>query len=396
VTIDLFTASLMTAIVCNVAGAAFIVETLLRRDEGVGRMWSLAFLCGMATTVAYMMWAAGSGGYLAVAVGNGLFVSTTGCLWLGSRRFNERPLAAAGLLVVAVGIIVAAAAAFEGPDGGDWAGWLPMGIALVVFGALAAAETFRSPMGRIHTSWALAGVFCVEAVFYAARVLVFVVAGPDSEIFNAYFSTNVTSMLTVALTIVAVVVTSVLRASRSDLRANAWMTRTGVASDGIVMAPTFQSALRDVTERSSWRGELVGVIAVRIEDLQQISTAFGADVANEVEVAWRAGVRRYAPANSFVGEDGRAGLLVAIVSTTAADARRQAAAIYRGLFDRLGAITGAVIPVVGVGVALSESAGYDPDLLVRQARDAARRAAINPDSSVVFGGTPDIVRPRQD
>jgi hypothetical protein len=396
VTIDLFTASLMTAVVCNVAGACFIIETLLRRDEGVGRTWSLAFLCGMATTVAYMMWASGTGGYLAVAIGNGLFVSTAGCLWLGSRRFNQRGLTAPGVVVVTVGLVVVGAAVVEGPDGGDWAGWVPMGFALIAFGALAAVETVRPPMGRIRTSWALAVVFAIEVVFYAARVGVFIVAGPESDAFRTYFSTNVTSVLTVCLTIVAVVVTSVLRASRSDLRTYSWMTQSGVSSDGILTAPTFVRALQDVTERSSWRQELVGVISVRIEDLPQIATAFGTEAADEVETAWRQGVRRYAAPSAFVGQEDRAELLVAVVPGTAADARRQASVIYNGLFETLGAVTGAVIPVVGVGVALTETVGYDPDRLVRHARDAAHRAAVNPDSSVVFGGTPGIVRPRQD
>ncbi|MCX6501136.1 MAG: hypothetical protein NT132_01770 [Microbacterium sp.] len=395
-TIDLFTASLMTAIVCNVAGAAFIIETLLRRDEGAGRVWSIAFLTGMATTVAYMMWAAGMGGAVAISIGNGLFVATAGCMWLGSRRFNQRPLRLSSGVVVLVGAIVAASAAAQGPDGGDWAGWLPMGLALIVFSTLACIETLRWPLGRIRSAWPLAAVFAVEALFYVARVTAFVLAGPDSAVFATYFSTNATSILTVVLTIVAVVVTSVLRASRSSLRTSPWLSQSGVASDGVVRAPTFVAALRDVAERASWRNELVGVIAVRIDDLRQISGAFGSEVAAEVEAACRQGVRRFAPANSFVGEDADGGLLVVTIATTAADARRQAAAIYRGLFDTLGAITGAVIPAVGVGIALSETVGYDPEVLVRQARLAAESAAVHPESTVVFGGPADLFRQREE
>ncbi|WP_460774049.1 hypothetical protein [Microbacterium sp. GXF7504] len=387
-TIDLFTASLMTAIVCNVAGALFIIETLLRRDEGAGRVWSIAFLSGMATTVAYMMWAAGTGGFVSVAVGNGLFVTTTGVMWLGSRRFNQRRMLPATLVVVLVGLVVAGAAAVEGPDGGDWAGWLAMGLSLIAFCGLAAVETMRRPLGRIRSAWPLAVVLGVAALFYVARVSVFVLAGPTSTVFETYFSTNATSIVTVILTIVAVVVTSVLRASVTRLRATPWLTRSGVASDGVVLAATFVGALRDVAERAHWRNELVGVIGVRIGDLRQIASAFGAEVAAEVESACRQGVRRFAPPNSFVGEDEDGGLLVVTVSTTAADARRQAAAIYRGLFDSLGSITGAVIPAVGVGLALSETVGYAPETLVRLARQAAYRAAEHPESTVVIAAGP--------
>ncbi|MFT4212837.1 MAG: hypothetical protein QM626_13315 [Microbacterium sp.] len=389
---DLFTTTLLTAIVCNVAGAVYLVETLLRRDEGAGRAWSLAYLSGMATTVAYMMWAAGIGGFVAVAAGNALFVSTMGCMWLGSRRFNHRRMPPAVLVVVAGGLLTAVAVIFYGPDGGGWAGWPVMGAVLIVLSVCAAIETVRRPMGRIRTSWALAVVLAVAAAYYAVRLAVFMTAGPESDLFAIYFGSNSASIVTVTLTIVAVVVTSVLRATRADLRAYAWMSRSGVTSDGIMLGPTFASAVTDITERAGWRGELVGVISVRVEDLRQIATAFGMDVAGDVEGAWRQGVRRFAPSTSFVGEDDGRGLLVATVPATAAEARRQAAAIYRGLFDTLGAVTGAVIPVVGVGVALSETVGYDTEGLITAAREAAMSAAVNPDSSVVFGGSSDAAR----
>jgi len=44
-----------------------------------------------------------------------------------------------------------------------------------------------------------------------------------------------------------------------------------------------------------------------------------------------------------------------------------------------------VIPVVGIGVSLSDAAGYDAEELLRVARDAARRAALSVESSVVVG-----------
>lgn len=386
-TLDLFTASFMTAIVCNVAGAAFIVETLLRRDEGMGRVWSLAFLCGMATTIAYMMWASGVGGFVAVALGNALFVSTTGCMWLGSRRFNQRSLLVPGGVVVGAAMLTAGAVLLDGPAGGDWAGWIVMGLVLVGLAALACVETFRAPMRRIRSAWALGVVLGAEAVFYLARVVVFVAVGPDSAVFTRYFSTNAASVVTVVLTIVGVVVVSVLRASHADLREYVWMSRAGVSSDGILEAATFEATVVDMAQRAEWRRETVSIISVRVEDLRQIGLAFGVDVAGAVAGAWRQGVRRFAPSASVVGEDGATGLMVATIVGSAAEARREAAAIYRGLFQSLGGITGAVIPVVGVGVALSETVGYDIDALMAAAREAAARAAVSPDASVAFGGT---------
>ncbi len=71
VTFDLASVLVMTALVVNVSGILFIVETLLRRDEGAGRVWALAFLAGMLTTLSYIVWVQSPGAWWAVAVGNG-------------------------------------------------------------------------------------------------------------------------------------------------------------------------------------------------------------------------------------------------------------------------------------------------------------------------------------
>ena len=62
-----------------------------------------------------------------------------------------------------------------------------------------------------------------------------------------------------------------------------------------------------------------------------------------------------------------------------------AGVIYRGLFEDLGRVGGGVIPVVGVGVALSDASGYDAEALMRVAREAATRAATSVETSVLVG-----------
>ena len=161
-------------------------------------------------------------------------------------------------------------------------------------------------------------------------------SGPESSLFLGAFGTIPTSFVTVTLTIVAVVVTSVLRATRAPMRGHLRPAGFGTARDGILSQDVFDGALTDLCERARWRSELVGVIAVRIDDLEQISTAFGSEVARAVTETWRNGVRRHAPSNSFVAEDGSSGLLVGVLVDSPREARRQAGVIYRGLFDDLG------------------------------------------------------------
>ena len=384
-TLQLASVVIMTALVVNVSGILFIVETLLRRDEGAGRIWALGFLAAMLTTLAYTVWAQSVGGWWAIAVGNAAFVAGTGCMWLGCRRFNGRRMSWSSWLV-AVGVVGAGATVvIQGPDGGDWAGAVWMFVALLLFAGAGATECVRGALLESRTAWVLAIVLGIQSLYYVSRTTAFLAAGPESVLFESAFGTIPTSFLTIVLTIVAVVVTSVLRATRAPMRG---FLRPGTlvsAQGGILSRDLFDAALVGLCERAAARSELVGVIAVRVDDLDQISTAFGSEVALAVTQTWRTGVRRHAPSNALVGEDGATGLVVGVLVDTDLDARRQAGAIYRGLFDDLGKVGGGVIPVVGVGVALSDVTGHDAHALLRVAREAASRAAASVESSVLVG-----------
>jgi hypothetical protein len=382
--LDLYSVLVATAVVVNVSGSLFLVETLLRRDEGAGRVWALGFLGAMLTTLAYIIWVQSPEAWWAVAVGNAAFVAGTGCMWLGCRRFNGRLMAWSSALVAAAVGGAAASVFVAGPAGGDWAGALWMFIPLLAFAAAGAIECLRGELRESRTAWVLSAVFAFQALYYLSRTTAFLTSGPESALFRDAFGTVPTSFVTIVLTIVAVVVTSVLRASRAPMRGHLRSAGAGTASDGVVSHEAFTSAMTELCARAEWRSELVAAIAVRIDDLEQISTAFGSEVARAVTETWRTGVRRHAPSDSFVAEDGPTGLLVGVLVDSPHEARRRAAVIYRGLFDDFGTL-GAVLPVVGVGVALSDTAGYDAARLAEVAREAATRAATDVDASVLIG-----------
>lgn len=382
--LDLASVLVITALVVNVSGVLFILETLLRRDEGAGRVWSIGFLAAMLTTLSYVVWARLDDAWWAVAVGNAAFVAGTGCMWLGCRRFNGHSMTWPSLLVGGGVVAAAASVAVEGESGGDWAGALWMFVALTLFAGLGAAECLRGALRASRTAWVLGAVLGIQSLYYVSRTTAFVISGPDSTLFQAVFGTITTSFLTVILTIVAVVVTSVLRATRAPMRGYLRQSPPVGSEDGIATQVEFTRLLSALCRRGQDRSEPVAVTAVRLDDLDQISSAFGTEVASAIAEAWHAGVRRHAPANAVVGEDGPSGLLIGLAVASAEEARRQAGAVYRGLFDDLGKVGGGVIPVVGVGVALSDSVGHRADELVRVARAAAARAATSIESSVLM------------
>jgi hypothetical protein len=381
-----FTVSVMTALVLTVAGTVFVVETLLRKDEGPGRVWALAFLAGMLTTVAYLVWGVSPRTWWAVAIGNGSFVAGTGLLWLGCRRFNERSLRLPSILVGLASLMALVAVVLAGPDGGDWAGAIVMFAGIAAFAVAGTVETVTGEMGRNRNAAGLALVLGLQAVFYIVRSFVFVILGPESTLFQSWFDTIITSLLTVTLTIVAVVTTSVLRAGRAQLPGRPETTVLGLAHDGVLLHDAFQRVLADRTGRAERNGELMGVISTRLDDLPELATAFGSAEAQLVQRAWRDSAVRFAPTSGFVGDDGRGGIAIGVHPTSQADARRMATRVSAGMSESLAALGTSVVPVLGVGVALTDTVGHEPDRLVHAARDAAARASDSDDSAIIVAG----------
>ncbi|WP_460794996.1 diguanylate cyclase domain-containing protein [Microbacterium sp. GXF0217] len=380
---DLVTVSALTSLVVVVAGVVFIAETLLREDDIVSRLWSLAFLSGILTSLAYMIWALAPQTWWAVAIGNAAFVASGGFMWLGCRAFNDRaigwPLGVVGFLTAAACVTVI----IEGPDGGAWAGANVMFVSLFVLPGAAAIEALRGQLGRIKTTLGFTLVLGMQSLYYLGRTIVSLVFGTDSDVFTTWWGTVSTSIVTITLMVVAVVVASVLRAERAGLRGRETLTAPVLTGGAVLEARSFQRFLRDAVRRAQLHGERIGVISVRIDDLDQVSTAFGAEEADELRSAWREAMRTSVPTQAWIGDDGAGGLVVSSVVADATGARRIAKRLRRGVHEALEAVHGSVIPVIGVGVVMSDASDRGPADLVLAARAAAAEAAISEDSSVV-------------
>lgn len=385
-TLDLFSVSVMTAAVVLIVGVIYVSETLIRRDEVSGRHWSIAFLAGILTTIAYAIWAAG-GGWIAVAAGNAAFVAATGFIWIGCRSYNGHRVGwAYGTVGVGMAIAFVAVAA-GGSDGGDWAGVVWMYVVLTVLASLGVWETGRARLAQTRTTIALGVVLAVEAVYTAGRVIVFLVLGPDDPVFQAWFSTIPASFVTIALVITAAIVTSILRAGRAGMRGYTNLVAAD-GSDRILTEPQFRATVADVLQRAAEKGIGIGVIAMRIDDLPFIAKAFGNEVGRDVAVAARHAVRRNVEPLAVIGDDGATVLWVCNTSWDANEARRQASRLATAVFEALRTVPDSVVPVVGIGVAVTQDFGYSAGALIDAADAASTRSAKTGDISVLIAEPP--------
>lgn len=362
--LDPATVLVMTALVVVVCTVVFVFETVVRHDNAVSRVWALGYIAGTITTIAYFAWARDATLVWAVAVGNAAHVGAVGCFWLGCRMCNARRTGVATAVVAALAA-ASAAAVVPGPGLGPTS-VITIGVALAAVSALAGAESLRGALGASRTAWAMAAVFVLQAVYDVLRVVEVAVSG-SADVTHGWFSTVPSAILSVVFTIVVLAATSVLRAGRVGVRGIEELARRTGGDSGVLIAPQFGYALRGLLVRARQKDELVLVVAVRMGELGQISTAFGGGVAADIVAAWRASVRRHAPAAARVGEHGPDVLLVLTVVETASDARRVADRILQGVFEDLRAVPGVVLPELGIGIALNDTLGDDADALVAAA-----------------------------
>lgn len=386
---DLFSVTAMTALVIMVATAVFITDTLMRKDDEAGRVWSLAYIAGALAVVSYLVWVASPDAWWAVGVGNAMFVLNAGCMWLGARIFNGRRRStwyyvAAGTVATLLAVVV------EGPDGGDWAGAEAMYVVIALFAAAGGAEATRGSMRLNPSGRALALVLFLESAFFLLRLVVFVIMGPDSDFFQTWFGSIPASFVTVALTIVAAITMSVLRADRTRLRDDAASVALGYTDSGVLLNRSFKRVARDWLDRMEYNDEQLAVISVRLDDLDAITTAFSHAVSVEVAEAWVAAVRRSAPSTSDIGEDGMGRLLIAAPFDTADDAQAAADLIRDELLEQSVAGPSGIRPTVSIGIALTDQLGYTLGTLLAAAGDAAAAAARDGGDAVVVALTPRV------
>jgi len=384
-TLDPITAGIFTAIAVVTIAVTYIATTLSRRYSGGAQLWGIGFLLQIiavvCTVVIGLFDASEWTSVWALALGNAAAVGAAGCVLMGFRAYNGEEVAGPSLMVVSLAFLVAAVTVVERPGAGGSTSvlWYSLAIAGLCVGAIIHAVGPRT-RPRVAT-WVFVGSTTLFGAYHVMRAVVTLTAGGDSSVFAAWFGPVSLTLVVLVLGTVSSLTLFMLRAVLvSDQQA------TGFAAvDEVLAASAFLAMLRRILRRAAHRTELVVVIAVIVEDVGAITASFGQEVAEATTRVLRSAVREFASPVAAVGAtDDRTIILVATTASSPSDARRQAGLIYRGVIERFVDARGIVVPGVGVGVALSQTLGYGPEVLVEAATIAAVEASESDETSVVF------------
>ncbi len=130
---------------------------------------------------------------------------------------------------------------------------------------------------------------------------------------------------------------------------------------------SFEATLAIVCARAELAGEGVCVIGIRIDDLKRVSVAFGPEDAEQLARELRGAVRRYSPTMAWWGRPMQQASRSPSRPVRPPTIGRVARALHDSVVSDLSRLGTAVVPVVGVGVAVTADHGHDSRALTLRA-----------------------------
>lgn len=378
--LDPTTLFIVGGLVICLAGIAFLLETMLRRNDAVGRLWSVFFLSAMFALFAYVVVSFDPGVWWAIAAGNGAYVAAIAFIWSGARRANGRSTLIA--VPVALGAAVTVATLLPGPAGGYWAGSFEMFAGVAISCLLSAYEFLRGYLRRLLASRVLAVLLGGMGLYYVARAITFATLGPGDPVFDSYFGTAASTLIEISFAVLGTIMLASVQGDRF-LRLNEDDAELGarLRIDGIMNAKQFREVaetwlLRAIRERAT-----LVLLLIDVADLSAINTAFGRAAGDAAIRTTGRIVLTQAPTAALVGQLSarRFALLLELPANDSVG----------GIVDRIGeAVLGAMIDdqdrfrastFRGVATTHTSGARYG-DLL------SAAEEAVAQDAKLVQGG----------
>jgi GGDEF domain-containing protein len=298
--LDPTTVFVVGGLVVFLAGTAFLLETMLRRNDPVGRLWSIFFLSAMFAVFAFVVVSLDPDIWWANAAGNGAYVTAIGFLWSGARRANGR--GAFHAVPIALGVAVTVAGLLPGANGGYWAGSFEMFIGVAVTSLLTAFEFARGDLARLLASRVLTVLIGGMGLYYVARAIAFVALGPDDPAFDIFFGTAISTLIEICFTVVGTIMLASVQGDRfAQLHEDDAEIGARLRIDGVMNAREFREVAETWLMRALRERATLVLLLIDVADLGAVNTAFGRAAGDAaVRTTGRIAITQ-APTSALVG-----------------------------------------------------------------------------------------------
>jgi len=368
--LDVPTLYIVSAMVISLTGILFIVDAYSRREDVVGRVWSLAFIAGVITTFAYLASSMYAAIWWGIGFGNGTVVFSVAAVWAGARLFNGRR----SLLWVAAAasVLVALSALVLGPAGGTWAGGAPMIAGMCVFGLLGGIECLRGNLWGYRNARFLGAVTMLAGAYYGVRLIFFLTRGPGDAFFSKFLGTGVTSLVVIIFVTGGAFAMVALRGEESRQTYSVRTERGGLSGTAgphqfaVITAPMFAEARET--------GRPAVFVAADIDELGTMNAAFGRAFGDEVLERFIEVLRAALPAGSPLCRVSADNFEFVLRNHDATGAARLAERIRSSLLDSPLVGESGVRVTASFGIAVADNNDYTLERMRQAATTAVERA----------------------
>jgi diguanylate cyclase (GGDEF)-like protein len=300
--LDATTLLLVSSVVISISGVTFILATVLRRNDLVGRLWSIFYVGAIFSVFAMIVGDAAEQTWWAFGAGSGFFVAALGLVWAGARAANRRQPLIAILIAIAAGVLVVVLRLVAGPSGASAHGSVEMYVGAAVFFGLAGVESSRGSLGKLSGGRVLAVLLGLAGLYYLVRAVSLVVLGGSDPTFQLFFGESTASLFEIGL---AVIGTLGLMSIQDDRFRQASVAEAEfgarVAIDGILVRETFQELAETWLMRSIRERTTLALVVIEVADLSEVNVAFGRAAGDSALRTVGRLVLMHAPTSSLLG-----------------------------------------------------------------------------------------------
>ncbi|MGF6835621.1 diguanylate cyclase (GGDEF)-like protein [Paenarthrobacter sp. TE4293] len=314
-------------------------------------------------------------------VGKALVVAGTFCLWAGARTLRNRR--ASPWLLVPAPVLSGLASALDDPGTSVWSGGLVY-LGLTTLGiALAATELWFAKPVRSRITRFLALIAWLTALYYLFRAIIFVVDGPNSDVFRTFFGYAPAALMHLVLLVAVSSTMNTLSNKQLIKRLRERAERdhlTGLLNRGAFL----DLAARSLDRASSDRG--AALILADLDNFKAVNDEHGHSAGDSALRAFAEACNSSVRSTDLVGRYGGEEFILLLPGAT----QQRAEAIASEISSRLSAMSspdGLPFPTVSYGVT---STGPDvPDLaFMINVADAALYSAKAQGRNRVVGAEP--------
>lgn len=342
-----------TSLVVLIAVVAFLAGTAVRRTRAAGRHWAFAFLAlGVAAFARFAAEAVDADGWGALALSDVCTASFFGAMWGGMRRYNGRRSVVSTTVWVLLALLLAVTTGIAGTIGEPVMRTLPLMVVSGVLAVLGAIELRRGRLGRSDTLL-LTIVLGATGLVSALRCAVILL--PVTLPAGAGQPTLVDGAIMMSLAVVGTMTIGSRQAADDAVESQPTSLAADNRPEGMLVPDTFQSLLSLLARRAESRGEEIAVLVMSTIDIPGVGAALGAPRQERFETAWRESWLSRLPVGALPGEPGPGCLAAILAPSTVGEARRIGNRVYGQVVEDLVRLDGTLLPVTGIGIALSGS-----------------------------------------